>query len=155
MDDLDSGNALLDTWLRAHALRADHSGVGRTYVWVDDNGDVVAYFTLAPHLTRRAETPTAIARGAPDAIPSIILARLALHRSLHGTGLGGALLANALEIALEAIRTAGGRLIVVDAIDDTASSFYEHHGFLRVPGNPNRLVMRAGAAARSLTLPWP
>lgn len=124
MDHLDSGNALLDSWLRAHTLHADHSGVGRTYVWVDDNSDVV-------------------------------LARSALRRPLHGAGLGGALLANALEIALEAIRTAGGRLIVVDTIDDTASPFHEHHGFLRVPRNPNRLVMRAGAAARSLSLPWP
>lgn len=146
-----SGNDALDLWLREHALHADRTGTGRTYVWVDGTGRVVGYYTLAPHLVRRDETPPAAGRGAPEIIPAILLARLALDRSLHRQGLGAALLADALEIALEAIRKVGGRLIVVDAIDAAAASFYAHHGFVAVPGNPHRMVMKASRVARSLS----
>jgi GNAT superfamily N-acetyltransferase len=150
-----SGKDALDRWLRDHAVHADRTGSGRTYVWLDESGAVVAFFTLAPHLVRREETAPAVARGAPDVIPSILLARLALDRSLHRKGHGAALLADALAVALDAMRRAGGRLIVVDAIDAAAAAFYERHGFVPVPGNPYRLVIKASVAARSLSLPWP
>lgn len=150
-----SGRDALDHWLKDAALQADRSGTGRTYVLVDRSHHVVAYFTLAPHLVRRSDVPKAAAHGAPDAIPSILLARLAVAESLHGRGLGGIVLAHALEVALEGMRKAGGRLIVVDAIDADAASFYAHHGFVAVPGNPHRLMMKASAAARSLSLRWP
>ncbi len=148
------GNHALDTWLRDSAVQADRSGTGRTYLWLSEKMDVVAYFTLAPHVVRRADVPKKIGRGAPDAIPSVLLARLALAESLHGQGLGSAVLADALAVILEAMRVAGGRLIVVDAIDGKAASFYEHHGFVQVPGNAGRLILKASVAARSLSIPW-
>lgn len=150
-----SGNDVLDAWLTEHALRADRSGSARTYVWIDDGDRVVAYYSLAPHIIRREELSSSFGRGSPDRIPSILLARLALDRSLQGQGMGGALLADALAVAVEAIQKAGGRLIVVDAIDETAAAFYEHHGFLAVPDNAFRLVLKASSAARSLGLSWP
>jgi GNAT superfamily N-acetyltransferase len=150
-------NEVLDRWLKESAILADRSGTGRTYVWVDDRGEVVAYFTLAPHLIRRSELPSSVGGGAPDVIPAVLLARLALAHRLQGTAerYGGALLADALRVAVEAIATAGGRIIVVDAINDAARSFYLHHGFIQVPDNDRRLVMKASKAARSLGIAWP
>jgi hypothetical protein len=46
-----------------------------------------------------------------------------------------------LERAWLASQHASARLVVVDAIDETASSFYEHHGFRRIP-NTGRLVQK-------------
>jgi ribosomal protein S18 acetylase RimI-like enzyme len=80
---------------------------------------------------------------------------LAVSRSLQGRGLGGELLVEGLGVALKAMRLAGGRLIVVDAIDDAARGFYEHHGFKPIRENPNRLVMKASIAAAHLSLEWP
>jgi GNAT superfamily N-acetyltransferase len=139
-----SGNDELDEWLRSSALTADASGTGRTWVWTPDRTTVIAYYTLAPHVVRRDDVPKKVGRGSPGVIPAILLARLALAESLHGRGLGAALLADALARACEAIKIVGGRLIVVDAIDDYASHFYEHHGFARTPSNPDRLVIKAG-----------
>lgn len=150
-----SGNDELDRWLTEAALTADRSGITRTYILVNDSHEVVAYFAFAPHLLTREEAPKKVARTSPVVIPSILLAKLALDRSLHGHGHGGALLAAALEVALEAIRKVGGRLIVVDAIDERAARFTLHHGFTPVPGNPARLVMKASVAASSLGVPWP
>ncbi len=149
-----SGNSALDVWLKENALHADRSGTGRTYVLIDKAGEVVAYFTLAPHLVRREELPSRIGRGAPDTIPCVLLARLALDRSLQGRGVGATLLAHALEVALDAMQKGGGRLIVVDAIDSNASSFYAHHGFVPVPSTRHRLVIKASDAARSLGMRW-
>lgn len=149
------GNETLDRWLRQSALGADRSGTGRTYLWVAEAGAVVAYFTLAPHLVRRSEVPPSVGRGAPDAIPAVLLARLALARALQAQRHGSMLLADALTVALDAIAMAGGRLIVVDAIDERAHAFYRHHRFVAVPGDDHRLVIKAADAAKSVGLPRP
>jgi GNAT superfamily N-acetyltransferase len=138
-----SGHSTLDGWLRDHAVTADAKRQGRTYVW-HRPGDtaVVAYFTLSPHLLQRAELPRRLGRGDPDRIPSLLLARLALDQTLHGQGLGTELLLDALTRALGASNRVGGRYLVVDAIDDRAAAFYEHHGFHRVPGTALRRLVR-------------
>ena len=147
---LRSGHDDLDEWLRSSSLHADASGTGRTWVWTSDGTTVIAYYTLAPHVVRRDDVPRKTGRGSPDVIPAILLARLALDATLHGRGLRGVLLADALARAYDGIRIVGGRLIVVDAIDDAAAGFYEHHGFARTPSNPDRLVIKASDVEASL-----
>lgn len=80
-------------------------------------------------------------RVGPREIPAVLLARLALERSHHGQGLGDALLAEALERVLTATRMVAARFVVVDAIDEHAAGFYEHHGFRRIP-DELRLVQK-------------
>jgi len=148
------GNVQLDEWLRAHALLATGQGT-RTYVVVDDDDAVVAYFAIAPHVVDRADTPKKLARGAPRQIPSILLAKLALSESLHGHGLGSELLVHALQTIVGAARTAGGKLVVVDAIDDAAVAFYVHHDFAPLPNRPDRLVIKMSTVAKALGADWP
>lgn len=125
----------------------------RTWVWIDEAGAVAAYYSLAPHSVVREEMPSKVGRGSPRVIPAILLAKLALGEQWQGHGLGAVLLADALSTAVEAMRSIGGRLIVVDAIDDAAAAFYEHHGFAKATAN--RLVMKASSAASSLGVDWP
>ena len=117
-------------------------------MWADDDR-VVAYFSLCPHEVRREALPGGIARGSPDVIPAILLARLARHVELADRRVGGQLLVDALGRAVAAVEAAGGRFIVVDAIDDDALGFYSHHGFAPTP-TPYRLVMKASDARASL-----
>ena len=104
---------------------------------------------------RRAELPPAVGRGAPDVVPGFLLARLALAEQLHGRGHGGELLADALLATLDAIRVGGGRVIVVDAIDDNTHQLYQHFGFRPIAANDDRLVIKASTTAASLDLDWP
>lgn len=150
-----SGNDDLDTWLRDAAETADRAGTARVYVWLDDARDLIGYIAVVPHNIRRVDVPAGIGRGAPDSIPGFLLARLALSERLHGQGLGGELLAGALDMILAAIRVGGGRVIIVDAIDERARGFYERFGFTSIPDNPSRLIMKASTAAGSLSVPWP
>ena len=149
-----SGVEELDEWLIQHAGTATGQST-RTYVLVDTDESVVGYFAITPHLLRREEAPSRIARGAPREISAILLAKLALDRSHQGAGLGSELLVSAISTVVEAARIAGGRLIVVDAISDQARGFYEHHDFLPLPGNDRRLVMKLSTAAKAIGVDWP
>jgi GNAT superfamily N-acetyltransferase len=154
LDGFRCGTDELDEWLRRHAHTATGQGT-RTYVLVDDGGSVVGYFAVAPHLLVRQDAPPRLARGAPRQIPAILLAKLALDVSLHGQGLGAELLVHALGTVVTAARRAGGRVVLVDAIDDSALAFYEHHDFVRLPGHDRRLVMKLSTAAAALGVSWP
>ena len=149
-----SGNVDLDVWLREAGVTADRAGTARVYLWLDDD-QVIGYFAILPHGIRRDDVPSSVGRGAPEVIPGFLLARLALSEHLHGHGHGGELLVGALDTMLSAIRLGGGRLIVVDAIDQRAHDFYVHFGFRPTPATPGRLVMKAGTAAASLSVDWP
>ena len=149
-----SGNTDLDVWLREAGISADRAGTARVYLWLDDDR-AIGYFAILPHGVRRSDLPPSVGRGAPEVIPGFLLARLALSEHLHGRGHGGELLVGALDAMLTAIRIGGGRLIVVDAIDQRAHDFYVHFGFRATPADPGRLVMKASTAAASLSIDWP
>lgn len=154
LDGFGCGNAELDDWLKHHARGAAGHGT-RTYVLVDEADVVVGYFAIAPHYLLRADAPPKIGRGAPSQIPAILLARLALSQSIQGQGVGAELLVFALRTIVEAARRAGGRLVVVGAIDDAARCFYDRHDFEPVPGDERRLVLKLSTAAKALKLDWP
>ena len=139
----------LDEWLRRSAFHAESIRSGRTWVWTQ-NGLVVAYFTLAGHVIERSQDlPGGVGRGSPDRIPAVLIARLALHRDLHGHGLGGALLADASRRIVDATDIVAARFVVVDAISDEAASFYTHYGYRPIPGT-RRLVRKISDLANDL-----
>jgi len=150
------GNQELDEWLQRSAWNATLAGSARTRVWVDDTGAGVAYFTTAPHVVQRESMPKRVGRGGPAAIPSYLLAKLALATHLHGhpDRYGSVLLADALDWLVDAARGVGGKLIIVDAIDEPAVRFYMHHGFKPTP-IAQRLYIKVSDAAASLAKPWP
>jgi predicted N-acetyltransferase YhbS len=93
-------------------------------------------------------------------VPAYLLARLALDLSLQGQGLGGELLVDALGRIVAAADVAGGRLIVVDAIDEAAAAFYARHDFRSVRGaaasvSPRRMAMKIATARSALGVSRP
>jgi GNAT superfamily N-acetyltransferase len=155
LDAFDCGHDALNGWLRQHAGLATGQGT-RTYLLIDEGTDVVVgYFALAPHLLERDDAPPGVRRGAPQRIPAILLAKLALDTSLQGQGLGAELMIHALTTIVAAARAAGGRVVVVDAIDENAASFYRAHDFKPSPADPRRLIMKLSTAAHGLGLAWP
>ena len=90
-----------------------------------------------------------LGRGGPRQVPAVLVARLALDKTLHGQGLGGALLADALTRVVGATQTVAARFVVVDAIDESAAACYEHHGFRRIP-ETGRLVQKISDVAAAL-----
>lgn len=151
----DCGQPSLDGWLRRSAADSDGRNLTRTYVWHRGDNVVVAYYSLTPYFIERATLHRGQARGLPERISCYLIARLALHRQLHGQRLGSQLLASALSRAAVAARDVGGRYVVVDAIDDVAASFYRHHGFEPIATRQDRLLLATKALDPYLPPPPP
>jgi GNAT superfamily N-acetyltransferase len=141
----------MDRWLRDHALDASARRTARTFVWHAGDGRVLAYYSIVAHLLFRDDLPRALAHGSSGQIPAVLLARLALDTSLQSRKLGGALLAEALGRIVAATETVAARFVVVDAIDENAVRFYEHHGFRVIPGS-QRLVQKVSDIAAALAV---
>jgi hypothetical protein len=110
LDALDSGEPSMDTWLSEHASGAEARRVARTFVWTTEDQTVRAYYSLTGHRIVRDELPKSVGRGSPSEVPAVLLARLALDKSLHGQGSGGVLLADALERIVVATQTVAARI---------------------------------------------
>lgn len=101
---------------------------------IEDQGWVIGYYSLCAHVLRRDDLPTRLGRGNPSEIPAVLLARLGVDHNYQGHGLGGALLADAMERVMSAALIVGARYVAVDALHEKAAGFYAHHGFDPVPG---------------------
>jgi ribosomal protein S18 acetylase RimI-like enzyme len=62
------------------------------------------------------------------------MGRLAVDQAFQGIGLGGALLADALERAVRS--EIASYALIVDAKNGHAAAFYRHHGFISLPDTP-------------------
>jgi GNAT superfamily N-acetyltransferase len=123
-----SGEPTLDSWLQRRALSNQASGATRTFV-VCDAGAVAGYYALASGAIAVQSSPGRFRRNMPDPIPVVVLARLAVHRSYQGRGIGRALFRDAALRVAAAAETIGIRGIVVHAISDEAKAFYTALGF--------------------------
>lgn len=147
----DSGQPVLDEWLRCQALRAQLQDTARTYTWTKQGEiEVLAYYSIVPTQVHRAAVSRAMSGGV-STVPAYLLAKLALDRSLQGRGLGTHLLLDALEVIVRASTAAAGRLILVDAIGPEAHAFYRKHDFQPITGSM-RLVMKTSTARAALML---
>jgi len=143
LDGFDSGRPSLNVWLTNHARIAAASGSARTYVISDSQQDrVVAYHALtAAGVERQVATSRAI-KGMPHyPVPVVLLARLAVDRSVGGRGLGAWLLRDAMTRALGAAQTIGVRAMLVHALDADARAFYLRHGFEASPTDRLHLMI--------------
>lgn len=74
-------------------------------------------------------------------VPVVLLARLAVDRTVQGHGLGRLLLVDALRRAEWLARQVGMRAVEVDAIDDDARRFYLKFGFTPLAEDANHLFL--------------
>jgi predicted N-acetyltransferase YhbS len=74
-------------------------------------------------------------------IPAVLLARLAVDAGFQGQKIGSLLLLHALSEIAEASRHIGLEVVVVDAIDRDAVTFYAQRGFTQFQDHELRLFM--------------
>ncbi|MGB8466154.1 MAG: GNAT family N-acetyltransferase [Terrimicrobiaceae bacterium] len=135
----DSGVPSLDQWLIRRALVNQASGASRTYVIRDDSA-VVGYYALASSAIAVVAAPGRFRRNMPDPIPVVVLGRLAVARTHHGSGLGRALFQDAARRTLNAADAVGIRGMIVHAISEEAKAFYLRLGLDPSPVDPMMLV---------------
>jgi ribosomal protein S18 acetylase RimI-like enzyme len=91
---------------------------------------VVGYYTLTAGNVAFANLPPRLRSRVPKyPVPVVRIGELAVDMAHQGKGLGSALLLDALGRIARASREVAVWAVVVDPIDQQATSFYLHHGF--------------------------
>jgi GNAT superfamily N-acetyltransferase len=146
VSEFDSGEPLLDEWLRRRAVQNEATGASRTYAVCADRR-VVGYYALSAGAIVHTHAPGRIKRNTPDPIPVVVLGRLAVDKTFHGKGVGTGLLRDAVLRTLQAAEIAGIRAILVHAISESAKLFYEKYGFVASPADPMTVMITTTEAA--------
>lgn len=134
------GDASLDEWLKRYSGQSRRAHTAATWVIVDGNDVVVAYASLAMTAIDRSGAPKALAKGAPNPVPALLIGRLAVDRHHAKQGLGTALVAHALATAADVNQRAACRAVVVTAINESSRLWWEGFGFEPLdPADPDSL----------------
>lgn len=136
----DCGEPSLDRWLKERARQNLGLLASSTYV-IHRSDVVVGYYAISTGATIRSILPGSIRRNMPEPMPSILLGRLAVDRTMQGQGLGGSLLTDALSRSARVASVIASRVVLVDAISDDARRFYARFGFVETLDNPMRLAL--------------
>lgn len=132
VEHFDCGDEPLNNYLKRHAwTNQQKTIIGVTYVAVEQTAPraVLGYFTLAASSLKRERFPKKFVRGLPPYdLPLLLLARLAVDHRFAGRGLGNALIAEALKIALHIAEEIGCRCMITDAYRDK-TAWYARYGF--------------------------
>jgi GNAT superfamily N-acetyltransferase len=130
----------LDVWLKRRSLKNQIQGASRTYV-VCDETRVVAYYALASGAITSTGATGRFRRNMPDPIPVVVLGRLAVDQTMHGRGVGRALVRDAGMRVIQAADAIGIRGMTVNALSDPAKIFYEKIGFEPSPLDTHLLMV--------------
>ena len=128
-DGFDSGEPILDEWLRRYVGQNRRRDTAATWVITDHNDVVVAYASVAMTGIDRSTAPPQLVKGAPDPVPALLLGRLAVDRHYTSLGVGTALAAHVLATAVELNEKAACRAVVVTALHPEARQWWQRLGF--------------------------
>jgi len=148
--DFQNPQPTLVEYLQRYALRhAEKDRLARTWLAIDEDlgtPRLAGYFSLATVSVERAAAARvpALDRLPRFPIPGILLARLAVDSRVRGQGLGRYLFEEALGLTLQLAHTGpvAFRLLVTDALDETAVRFYAYFGLTPLGEDfPCRMVL--------------
>lgn len=131
----------LNRYLREQVTQDVRRRVATCFVALADGQRIAGYYTLASASLVLADLPASTSKKLPryPTVPAVRMGRLAIDQAFKGQGLGGALLADALDRAARAEIAAYA--LMVDAKDESAADFYRHHGFIALPDSPRTLFL--------------
>ncbi|OGB04986.1 MAG: GNAT family N-acetyltransferase [Burkholderiales bacterium RIFCSPHIGHO2_12_FULL_61_11] len=143
-----SGSEPLDHYFSQQVSQDIRRRVTACYVALTLDARIAGFYTLASAGLLLTELPASVANKLPryPSVPTVRMGRLAVALEFKGQGLGGALLADALDRAIRSDLAAYA--LVVDAKDEAAVAFYRHHGLIALPSQPQTLFLPL-ASARS------
>ncbi len=126
------GQPSLNDFLRTLVSQYEKRHLGRTYVavWGTDP-QVFGYYTVASGAVAFDHVPAEAAKKLPGhPLLVVLVARLAVDRTVQGQRLGEKLMLDALARSLELSDELGIHAVVVDAIDQQAKAFYQKYRFI-------------------------
>lgn len=142
-----SGSEPLDRYFRQQVSQDVRRRVTSCFVALDQTDRVAGFYTLASSSVVLSDLPPVAVKKLPryPSVPVVRMGRLAIDQGFQGKGLGGALMADALDRSRKAEIAAYA--LVVDAKDKAAVHFYQHHGFIALASLPMTLFLPLATTA--------
>lgn len=136
-----SGSEPLDRYFQQQVTQDIRRRVTACFVALASEQVIAGYYTLASTSAPLTGLPHDLAKKLPryPLVPAVRMGRLAVDQNFQGQGLGAALLADALNRAI--VSDIAAYALLVDAKDDGAAAFYQHHGFIFLPDTPMTLFL--------------
>ena len=139
----DSGMPELDSWFRTQAGQQERRNNTRTFVAVErGTSTAIGYYASTTYRLDLDEAARAFGAGKRAyPVPAVLLARLAVTKAYQRFGVGTGLLLDALGQMAAASMAIGFEVVVVDAIDASAATFYRRAGFTPFEDHPLELFL--------------
>lgn len=137
----DCGAEALNCYLREQLTQDIRRRIAACFVALTQESGIAGYYTLSSASVPLTDLPPDVTRKLPRyaAVPAVRMGRLAIDQTHRGQGLGGALLYDALRRAARSEIAAFA--FIVDAKDEHAGAFYQHHGFMTLSESPLTLFL--------------
>lgn len=144
----------IDAWIKAGMN--EQIKANRLVVWCasDGEGTLSGLYGLNAHAIKPETAFTLARRKERHDIPVIYLPFIAISNELQGQGLGGKLMAHAINQSVEISEKAGAAAIVLDVLKDDKydkrMAFYQGIGFAPLGNPPGRMYLSMSVAKASL-----
>jgi predicted GNAT family N-acyltransferase len=136
--EFDCGYNLLDDYIKKQAKQDVNRDLSACFVLVGDDNVVKGYYTLSANSIRRDDFPETLQKKMPPSyndLPTTLLGRQAIDKTIKGKGFGEILLMDALSRSLRTLESVGTIAVIVDPIDENAQNFYSKYGFILLPSS--------------------
>lgn len=145
----DCGQADLNSFIAQYARQAHESGSAKTYCAIDeaDGKTILGFYAISPSQVELDRVPLAArpSGGGRHALGGFRLGRLAVAKAFQGQGLGGHLLANAVERCMKVSAEVGGTALFIDAKNEAGVAWYSLYGAMPLDDRPLSLVISYAA----------
>lgn len=152
----DCGIDVLNLFLKTRANQEQKKRLNVTYVGISVRGTtpkpIQGYYTLSNSSIALSIASGALTKHVPPTyeIPSVKIGRLAVHKTLHGQGLGHRLLRDAFKRIIEIGAMSAIKCVEVVAKDKRAIEFYKKFGFQQLVDKQNMLVIPVQTIIRAV-----
>jgi GNAT superfamily N-acetyltransferase len=105
-----------------------------------DNKRIISYYSTCNYSIQKSSLKSKFGFPTPQ-IPATLIGRLAVDKNYKGKGYGGVTLSEALKQVRGISKLTGVKVVLVDAINDSALSFYKAYGFDELDDEKMRLFI--------------
>jgi len=145
------GEEALDRYFQKQVTQDIRRRITNCFVPVErESGEIAAYYTLSASGIPLTDLPLEETKRLPryPVIPAVRIGRLAVNEKFQGRGLGASMLMNAAHRTMQ--DAAAAFALLLDAKNDWAMAFYEHHGFRVLASQPRTLFLPLSTAQKTL-----
>lgn len=140
----------IDNYLKLTAKKGSKADVVRVWVIVDESNGIIGFYGINMHAIAVHDMPENYKKKAMKhgLLPAAFISMVGVDHGLQGMGIGGALVADALNRIARVSDEIGTCVVVLDVFDDgdpdavtRRKIYYEDFGFITLPDQPLRLFM--------------